>query len=273
MIDDIPEAVREAAKKPVQKQTSRKSPFPIILGSGLVVGAIALGGFSLLARRDILISKQISEEVNAVESEKLDDTESIVESVPEATGITETTEATTTETSETTSNNVLGHLSYEEVPASDLVSVTSDGRILLHRAAAEKFRQMEADAKAQGINLAVISGFRSVEAQNHLFFGVKEQRVQDAAKRAEVSAPPGYSEHHTGYAIDLGDANVPATHLSTKFENTAAFKWLSENAAKYSFELSFPRDNPQGISYEPWHWRFVGDRDSLETFYKGRNLK
>ena len=55
------------------------------------------------------------------------------------------------------------------------------------------------------------------------------------------------------------------------FENTAAFHWLEANAARYSFELSFPRDNPQGISYEPWHWRFVGDRESLETFYKARN--
>ena len=274
MIDDIPEAVREAHKKPVPTQISYKSPFPLILGSGLIIGAIAVGGFSWLNRRDISISKQISEEVNAVESNPLDNTESSTESISEPKETIETIEtAETTETIETTADNVLGHLSYEEVPESDLVSITSDGRILLRQAAAEKFRQMEADARAQGINLAVISGFRSVEEQNHLFFGVKEQRVQDAAKRAEVSAPPGYSEHHTGYAIDLGDVNVPATHLTTKFENTAAFKWLSENAAKYSFELSFPPDNPQGISYEPWHWRFVGDRDSLETFYKGRNLK
>ena len=92
------------------------------------------------------------------------------------------------------------------------------------------------------------------------------------SQRAAVSAPPGYSEHHTGYAIDIGDADVPATNLSPDFENTAAFKWLRENAAYFSFELSFPRDNPQNIMYEPWHWRFVGDRHSLETFYKAREL-
>ena len=112
-----------------------------------------------------------------------------------------------------------------------------------------------------------------MDTQNYLFFDVKEQRVQDATKRAEVSAPPGYSEHHTGYAIDIGDGKVPATDLSPKFANTAAFRWLEQNAPRYSFELSFPPDNPQGISYEPWHWRFVGDRESLETFYKARNLQ
>jgi D-alanyl-D-alanine carboxypeptidase len=164
-------------------------------------------------------------------------------------------------------------LPYEQAPEENLVAMTADGRIKLHKTAAEKFRQMEADAKAQGINLALISGFRSLDAQDSLFFEIKEQRVQPASQRAEVSAPPGYSEHHTGYALDLGDGNVPATHLSPKFEQTAAFQWLAQNAAKYSFELSFPRDNPQGISYEPWHWRFVGDRDSLETFYKAKNLK
>ena len=113
--------------------------------------------------------------------------------------------------------------------------------------------------------------FGTISLRNSLFFGVKEQRVQDATKRAEVSAPPGYSEHHTGYAIDIGDGNAPTTNLETDFASTAAFRWLEQNALKYSFELSFPPDNPQGVSYEPWHWRFVGDRDSLETFYKVRN--
>jgi D-alanyl-D-alanine carboxypeptidase len=91
------------------------------------------------------------------------------------------------------------------------------------------------------------------------------------AQRAEVSAPSGYSEHHTGYAVDIGDGKAPALNLKIDFENTAAFKWLKANAARFSFEMSFPRNNAQGLSYEPWHWRYVGDRDSLETFYKARN--
>lgn len=169
-------------------------------------------------------------------------------------------------------DNVLGHLPYSEASPADLQAITPDGRLRLRKAAAAKFLQMQADARANGIILQPISGFRSVKEQNALFFQVKEQRGQVAAKRAEVSAPPGYSEHHTGYALDIGDGNTPSTHLSQNFEKTAAWRWLKNNAARYSFEMSFSRNNPQGVSYEPWHWRFVGDRASLETFYKARHL-
>ncbi|MEM8640207.1 MAG: M15 family metallopeptidase [Cyanobacteria bacterium P01_G01_bin.54] len=169
-------------------------------------------------------------------------------------------------------DNVLGHLPYDEASEADLVNVTADGRIRLQAAAAERYQAMAADARANGIYLAALSGYRTVEEQEYLFFEVKAQRNQDASKRAEVSAPPGFSEHHTGYAIDIGDTNLPHTHLSESFENTPAFAWLAKNAARYSFELSFLPDNIQGIAYEPWHWRFVGDRASLETFYRAQNL-
>lgn len=169
--------------------------------------------------------------------------------------------------------NILGHLSYEQAPPSELKAITGDGRIKLRAKAAERFLQMQSDARRQGVILVPISGFRSINEQEYLFFSIKEQRNQVASQRAEVSAPPGYSEHHTGYAVDIGDGNAPATNLSTNFEQTSAFRWLEANASRYSFELSFPRDNLQGISYEPWHWRFVGDSHSLETFYKARDLK
>ncbi len=169
---------------------------------------------------------------------------------------------------------LLGHLEYQEAPESEIVAVNANGkRIRLRKSAGEKFKQMVRDARKAGIRLVPISGFRSVKEQEKLFFKVGAQRNQTPAERASVSAPPGHSEHHTGYAVDIGDGAVPATNLSTKFENTKAFKWLETNAAKYGFELSFKKDNPQGVSYEPWHWRFVGDRDSLETFYKARDIK
>lgn len=169
-------------------------------------------------------------------------------------------------------DNILGHLPYEQAPQHELKAITSNGSIKLREKAADKFLEMQRNARTQGIILTPISGFRSIKDQEYLFFEIKEQRKQVTSKRAEVSAPPGYSEHHTGYAVDIGDGNAPATNLSTKFENTPAYKWLEKNAAKYSFELSFTPDNLQGISYEPWHWRFVGDSHSLETFYKTRQL-
>lgn len=174
---------------------------------------------------------------------------------------------------ENSPDNILGHLDYEQAPQNELKAITRDGGIKLRQKAADKFLHMQKDARRQGIILTPISGFRSVQDQEYLFFRVKEQRKQPTSKRAEVSAPPGYSEHHTGYAVDIGDGNAPATNLNTNFEQTPAYKWLEKNAAKYSFELSFPVDNLQGISYEPWHWRFVGDTHSLETFYKARQLK
>ncbi|WNC86970.1 D-alanyl-D-alanine carboxypeptidase family protein [Thermosynechococcus sp. QKsg1] len=185
---------------------------------------------------------------------------------------TESPTATETEPTVTPTENLLGHLPYEEAPLSELEPVSADGQIKLRRAAAERFRAMVAAAQQEGVVLVPLSGFRSKQDQDYLFFEVKEQRAQRASERALVSAPPGYSEHHTGYAIDIGDGARPDTHLSEAFEDTPAFRWLEKNAARFSFELSFPRHNPQGVSYEPWHWRFVGDRHSLQTFYRARQL-
>jgi D-alanyl-D-alanine carboxypeptidase len=279
-MDDIPEAVRE---KVTYKPASR-------LPLGLIAAGVSLG--ILVATSAFLFRPNAPEKnesissppVNKPKSETQSSSEPSVTAIPDRSPsndeVSPTTipeksslEAPSQQVKKTEEiDNLLGHLPYQEAPASELVAITADGSIKLRQAAAEKFKQMQAAAAAEGIVLTPISGFRSVSEQDYLFFRVKEQRVQDTSKRAEVSAPPGYSEHHTGYAIDIGDGKVPATNLSPDFENTAAFRWMEQNAARYSFELSFPRDNPQGISYEPWHWRFVGDRHSLETFYRVRNL-
>ncbi|TAF06719.1 MAG: D-alanyl-D-alanine carboxypeptidase family protein [Nostocales cyanobacterium] len=173
----------------------------------------------------------------------------------------------------TNNDTVLGHLPYAEAPESELSPITGDGRIKMRTAAAQRFQSMAQAARNAGVILVPISGFRAVKDQEQLFFNVGAQRNQTPAERAALSAPPGHSEHHTGYAVDIGDGAVPATNLQTNFENTKAFVWLQANAARFGFELSFPKDNTQGVSYEPWHWRFVGDRNSLETFYKARNIK
>lgn len=170
--------------------------------------------------------------------------------------------------------DLFGHHAFSEAPANKLRTIgrAGDGyEIRLHEAAAKSYLRMEADAKADGVDFVVISGFRTISEQQELFFDISKQRNQTPAQRAKVSAPPGHSEHHTGYALDIGDAAVPSANLSTNFEKTAAFQWLQSNAAKYGFEMSFPPNNPQGVMYEPWHWRFVGDDDSLATFYKKSN--
>ena len=167
-------------------------------------------------------------------------------------------------------SSLLGHLAYEEAEEETLVALSQNSGILLRPAAAAQFEAMVADAATEGVYLVPISGFRTMADQQYLFFEIKAERGQTASTRAEVSAPPGYSEHHTGYAIDIGDATAPETDLSIAFEETVAFQWLAINAPRYSFELSFPDGNDQGVQYEPWHWRFVGDSHSLETFYQDR---
>ncbi len=171
----------------------------------------------------------------------------------------------------TPADNLLGHLKYPEAPLDSLMAIAGT-EVKLRQTAAEAFMQMQAAARADGAELVPLSGFRSIEDQKQLFFGVKAKRNQTAAQRATVSAPPGYSEHHTGYALDIGDSNAPETNLSETFEATPSHQWLAKNAARFSFELSFPKGNSQGVNYEPWHWRFVGDQESLEMFYKAHQL-
>jgi zinc D-Ala-D-Ala carboxypeptidase len=168
-------------------------------------------------------------------------------------------------------DSLLGHLSYQEAPDKYLKKM--DGGFKLRSTALPKFQSMTAAAKAAGVKIRTISAFRSIADQEKIFFEIKAQRKQAPSKRAEVSAPPRYSEHHTGYAVDLGDAGNSALDLKPEFDTTPAFRWLQANAARYSFEMSFPQGNLQGVSYEPWHWRYVGDSDSLETFYRARKTQ
>ena len=125
--------------------------------------------------------------------------------------------------------------------------------------------KMREEAKKDGIYLVFLSGYRSINLQNEIFYSLKSLRNQEAAERARVSAPPGYSEHSTGFAIDIGDATQRETDFETEFENTDAFKWLKKNAAKFHFKLSFTKYN-EFIDYEPWHWRYEGSIEALKVF-------
>ncbi|MBD1940591.1 D-alanyl-D-alanine carboxypeptidase family protein [Microcoleus sp. FACHB-68] len=161
-----------------------------------------------------------------------------------------------------------GHLAYAEAPQNELVNVGNGEK--LRRNAAAKFKEMVAAAGKKNITLVPISGFRSIQEQRSVFYDTAAARGQSPEERAKVSAPPGYSEHHTGYAIDIGDASHPELNFSPDLENTPAFRWMLANAETYGFELSFPRNNRQGVTYEPWHWRYVGDTQSQDTFKAAR---
>lgn len=160
---------------------------------------------------------------------------------------------------------LFGHCRAEEAPRHALARVDAAGRVTLRRSAAEAFRRMARDALDDGVVLVPVSGFRSYERQERVFFNVAAERGQTPRERAKVSAPPGYSEHHTGYAVDISTPEL-GDELSVAFERTAAFRWLAANAATHGFEMSFGKDHPTGVSYEPWHYRWVGDAHSMRTF-------
>lgn len=113
------------------------------------------------------------------------------------------------------------------------------------------WRRLRDAATAAGIDLQIVSAFRSFERQAEIIRRKLERGLSLDAILA-VSAPPGYSEHHTGQAVDIGTAGDPP--LEASFEHTAAFTWLQWRAEDFGFRLSFPRNNPSGYCFEPWHW-------------------
>jgi D-alanyl-D-alanine carboxypeptidase len=119
--------------------------------------------------------------------------------------------------------------------------------------AATAFTAMREAALRDEVELQVVSAFRSIAYQ----LGIIERKLQrgltmDAILR--VSAAPGYSEHHSGRALDLtAPGYAPVEEI---FEQSGAFAWLTRNASRFGFVLSYPRGNRHGIAYEPWHWCF-----------------
>jgi D-alanyl-D-alanine carboxypeptidase len=140
-----------------------------------------------------------------------------------------------------------------------LVSIgpaANDGKpVLLTVAAARAWHRLIAAAAQDGMRLLPISGYRSVARQTRLI----RRKLAAGRGMADILryiAAPGCSEHHTGRAIDIGSPENCA--LDEAFAQTAEYRWLRRNGAKFGFHLSYPRQNPHGIGYEPWHWFWRG---------------
>lgn len=121
--------------------------------------------------------------------------------------------------------------------------------------AARAWRHMQRAALDDGLVLQAISGYRSHDYQLGIFER-KLARGLEVEQILAVNAAPGYSEHHGGVALDIGAPGEPPAEES--FEATPAYAWLQRRAADFGFAMSYPRGNPHGISYEPWHWRWHG---------------
>ena len=156
--------------------------------------------------------------------------------------------------------NGITHYRYADCDANKLVNV---GNGKLHKDAAAAFKKMAAEAAKDGINLTAYSPLRTKSTQIANFSNKMKTKGRSFEENLKWSAPGGFSEHHTGYALDINCA-------SNSFANTKEYKWLKQHAAEYGFELSFPKNNCQGIGFEPWHWRFVGTDEAKRTFADAR---
>ena len=117
--------------------------------------------------------------------------------------------------------------------------------------AAAQWRAMVTAAGHDGVVLLAISAFRSFDYQRKII----ERKLAEGLTIEQItraSALPGYSEHHTGRAIDIGAPGSPP--LTEEFERTPAFAWLTRRGREFGFSMTYPRGNPYGIMFEPWHW-------------------
>lgn len=126
-----------------------------------------------------------------------------------------------------------------------------DEPLQIHASVQWYLYNMFENASSSGVSMKIISAYRSFGAQSSLKLSYKITYGSGANK---FSADQGYSEHQLGTAIDLTTPDIGESFL--KFETTTAYKWLTENAYKYGFILSYPKQNTY-YQFEPWHWRFV----------------
>ncbi len=142
-------------------------------------------------------------------------------------------------------------------PPLSLVSVGKDmyGREQrLTPQAADAWRRMQSAATRDGVSLLLVSAFRPPAYQASLLRR-KLDRGESIAEALQAVAAPGHSEHQSGRAIDVSCAGCAV--LEVEFERTETFQWLMQNAQIFGFSLSYPRGNPHGIMYEPWHWCYA----------------
>lgn len=158
---------------------------------------------------------------------------------------------------------MLGHFPYGDVPAGDLADAPPGfvvrGGCRVQAAVLPDLERLVAAAAADpaaGGALRGLSCHRGLPRQGGVFC---RERGADAATRAASVAPPGHSEHTTGYAVDFAvrpSPNCPDAEACVAA--TPLYRWLVANARRYGFEQSFPAGNAQGVKWEPWHWRWVG---------------
>lgn len=149
---------------------------------------------------------------------------------------------------------------------------------------AGKVRELIAAAKEDGISLAIVSGYRTMDRSRLLYNNkiaeYKNMGYDEASAKVEAAkwvAPPGTSEHHSGLAMDIVSADYYTKYsdLVEAFENDKEAIWLKDNCARFGFILRFPKDKTEitGINFEPWHFRYVGEEHAKKIMEQGLCLE
>jgi len=135
----------------------------------------------------------------------------------------------------------------------------------LKEEAYESFISMYNAAKEDKMNIYMNSPYRTFQHQEKLYNDYKLWYGQESADT--YSARPGFSEHQTGLAIDIGTYGA----TMNTFDSFPESQWLQENAHKFGFILRYPKEKEflTGYIYEPWHYRYVG-KDVAAYIHKNK---
>ena len=166
-------------------------------------------------------------------------------------------------------------LPQDYAPPEGLAEAAAGTGVNLDARVAPYYQQMYTAAKADGITLTPLSGHRRISTQKRNFenkiqyyMSQGNDKVKATQKAAEVILPPGTSEHNAGLSMDI-------ISLDVSFENTEAFHWLQAHAEDYGFILRYPKGKEDftKITYEPWHWRYVGKENAQKINQSGKCLE
>lgn len=163
---------------------------------------------------------------------------------------------------------------------SDLVGVETSGirttksSLLLRSIMISSLTELDTAAKAQGIDLAILSAYRSYATQQSTYTYWVNYNGGSVAAADQVSARPGHSQHQLGTAVDFTTSEI-GDALGQQFAHTTAGQWLDAHAWEYGFALAYPAgaEALTGYSYEPWHFRYIGKENASQWHDSGMTLE
>ncbi|MDP2676161.1 MAG: M15 family metallopeptidase [bacterium] len=212
---------------------------------------------------DALLERDMFEQNYYAEKKRMDDLTSQISTIQSMVGVFEKLQTLDSELLKKYSKIYFLNENYvpEELAAIDPRHVYNGEKTLfVHEKVFPYVKNLLEDAESAGIDIKIISAFRSFGEQALL---KSSYSVVYGTGASQFSADQGYSEHQLGTAIDFTTGATGADFYS--FEGVPAYAWLLQHAYRYGFVLSYP-DNNDYYRFEPWHWRFVG-RDLAEKLH------